>query len=105
MLSVLLQKKGADQRDGGARAVIPRNSEQHTPVKWLCVSDAPTRRSIHRLEEQHMLHHAIVFIVIAPVAAVFEFGGIASSAAGIAQILFVLFLILALAAFFVGRRK
>ena len=52
-----------------------------------------------------MLHHAIVFMVIAPVAAVFEFGGTASSAAGIAQILFVLFLILALAAFFVGRRK
>ena len=33
-----------------------------------------------------MLHYAVVFLVIALIAAVFGFGGIASSAVGIAQI-------------------
>ena len=38
-----------------------------------------------------MLHYAVVFFVIALIAALFGFGGIAASAAGIAKILFVLF--------------
>lgn len=37
-----------------------------------------------------MLHYAIVFLVIALIAAVFGFGGIAASAVGIAKILFCL---------------
>jgi uncharacterized membrane protein YtjA (UPF0391 family) len=49
-----------------------------------------------------MLHYAVVFFVIALVAALFGFGGIASSAVGIAQILFVVFAVLALASFLFG---
>jgi uncharacterized membrane protein YtjA (UPF0391 family) len=41
-----------------------------------------------------MLSWAILFFVLALIAAVFGFGGIASAFAGIAQFLFVLFLIL-----------
>ena len=52
-----------------------------------------------------MLHYAIIFFIIAIIAAVFGFGGIASSAAGIAQILFVNFLVLAIASFFFGRKR
>lgn len=53
-----------------------------------------------------MLHYAVVFFVIALIAAVFGFTGIAAGAAGIAKILFVLFLIGAVIAFFIslGRR-
>lgn len=53
-----------------------------------------------------MLHYAVVFFVIALVAALFGFGGIATGAAGIAKILFVLFLIGAIVTFFIslGRR-
>jgi uncharacterized membrane protein YtjA (UPF0391 family) len=40
-----------------------------------------------------MLHYAVVFFVIALIAAVFGFGGIAAGAAGIAKILFFTFLI------------
>jgi uncharacterized membrane protein YtjA (UPF0391 family) len=40
-----------------------------------------------------MLSWAITFFLIAMVAAVFGFGGIASSAAGIAQVLFFVFLV------------
>ena len=53
-----------------------------------------------------MLHYAVVFFIIALVAAVFGFGGIAAGAAGIAKILFIVFLIGALITFLmsVGRR-
>lgn len=52
-----------------------------------------------------MLHYAVVFLVIALIAAVFGFGGIAASAVGIAKILFIVFLILAVAAFLFGRGR
>jgi len=42
-----------------------------------------------------MLRYAITFFVIALIAAVFGFTGIAASAAGVAQLLFYGFLILA----------
>ena len=45
-------------------------------------------------KESNMLYWAAVFFVIAIVAAVFGFGGIASATAGIAKILFFIFLIL-----------
>ncbi len=41
-----------------------------------------------------MLSWAVTFLIIALIAAAFGFGGIASASAGIAQILFVLFLAL-----------
>lgn len=41
-----------------------------------------------------MLYYAVVFFIVALIAAVFGFGGIASASAGIAQILFVIFLVL-----------
>ena len=52
-----------------------------------------------------MLHYAVVFFVIALIAAVFGFGGIAAGAAGIAKILFVVFIILAIASFLFGRNR
>ncbi|MFP3384910.1 MULTISPECIES: DUF1328 domain-containing protein [Tritonibacter] len=45
-----------------------------------------------------MLGWALTFLVIALIAAVFGFGGIASASAGIAQILFFIFLVLFVAA-------
>jgi len=51
-----------------------------------------------------MLHWAAVFFVIALLAAVFGFGGIAASAVGIAKVLFFVFLILAVVSLVFGRR-
>ena len=45
-----------------------------------------------------MLGWALTFLVIALIAAVFGFGGIASTSAGIAQILFFIFLVMFIAA-------
>jgi uncharacterized membrane protein YtjA (UPF0391 family) len=39
-----------------------------------------------------MLHYAVVFFIIALIAAVFGFGGVAAGAAGIAKVLFFIFL-------------
>ena len=52
-----------------------------------------------------MLHYAVVFLVIALIAAVLGFGGIAAGAVGIAKILFFVFLIMAAVAFFMGRGR
>lgn len=41
-----------------------------------------------------MLYYALAFLLVAIIAAVFGFGGIASASAGIAQILFFVFLVL-----------
>jgi uncharacterized membrane protein YtjA (UPF0391 family) len=51
-----------------------------------------------------MLYYAVVFFVIALIAAVLGFGGIAASAAWIARLLFVVFLIGAIITFLLGRR-
>jgi|TARA_B110000211_G_C13938458_1_gene490502 uncharacterized membrane protein YtjA (UPF0391 family) len=41
-----------------------------------------------------MLHWALVFFIVSIVAALFGFGGIASSAVGIAKVLFFIFIVL-----------
>jgi uncharacterized membrane protein YtjA (UPF0391 family) len=63
------------------------------------------RRRLRPTKEFNMLHYAVVFFVIALIAALFGFGGIAAGAAGIAKILFVVFVILAVAAFLFGRNR
>jgi uncharacterized membrane protein YtjA (UPF0391 family) len=51
-----------------------------------------------------MLRYAVIFLIIAIIAAVFGFGGIAGDAAWIAKILLVVFLILAVLSFLFGRK-
>lgn len=51
-----------------------------------------------------MLYYAVVFLVIALIAAIFGFTGIYVAAAGIAKILFFLFIILFLVSLLFGRR-
>jgi uncharacterized membrane protein YtjA (UPF0391 family) len=46
-----------------------------------------------------MLYYAVMFFVIALIAAVLGFGGLAAGAAGIAKILFFVFLVIAVATF------
>jgi uncharacterized membrane protein YtjA (UPF0391 family) len=41
-----------------------------------------------------MLSYSLTFLIVAIIAAVFGFGGIASASAGIAQVLFFIFLVL-----------
>jgi uncharacterized membrane protein YtjA (UPF0391 family) len=57
-----------------------------------------------KYSEKVMLHYAIVFLIVALIAAVFGFGGIAAGAAGIAKVLFVVFLIGAVVSFLMHGR-
>ncbi|HLR38437.1 MAG TPA: DUF1328 domain-containing protein [Chitinophagaceae bacterium] len=50
-----------------------------------------------------MLGWAIAFLIIAIIAAVFGFGGIAASAVGIAKILFWIFIVLFILSLIFGR--
>ena len=52
-----------------------------------------------------MLYWAAVFFIIALVAAIFGFGGIAAGAAGIAKILFFAFLVLGVISLLIGRKS
>ena len=52
-----------------------------------------------------MLRWTITFLVIAIIAAKLGFGGIDAGAAGIAKILFYIFLVLFVLSFFIGRRS
>jgi len=52
-----------------------------------------------------MLSWALIFFVVAIIAAVFGFGGIASASTGIAQILFFLFLVLFVVSLIMGMAR
>lgn len=52
-----------------------------------------------------MLNWAFSFLVIALIAAVFGFGGIAADSANIAKVLFAVFLVLSLVGFVAGRGR
>lgn len=55
-------------------------------------------------KEVTMLGWVVTFVVIALVAALFGFGGIAASAAWFAKILFLVFIVLAIVALLLGRK-
>ncbi|GKT21784.1 hypothetical protein AVHM3334_06040 [Acidovorax sp. SUPP3334] len=66
----------------------------------------PTNPPEHLVqEEMDMLHYAVVFLVIALIAALFGFGGIAAGAVGIAKILFFVFVIMAVVTFVLSLLK
>ena len=52
-----------------------------------------------------MLNYAFLFLIIALIAAVLGFGVISGTAATIAKILFLVFLILFIASFILGKRR
>lgn len=62
--------------------------------------EAPPQRV--QSKEIEMLHYSVVFLVIALIAAVFGFGGIAAGAVEIAKILFFIFAIMAIVSFVVS---
>ena len=68
-------------------------------MRFAAMQTALPKKSKANSEEIVMLHYAVVFLVIALIAAVFGFGGIAAGAVGIAKILFFVFVIMAIVSF------
>jgi uncharacterized membrane protein YtjA (UPF0391 family) len=58
------------------------------------VIDRPIARPNIEVGDHRMLQWALIFLVVALIAGVLGFGGIASASAGIAKVLFFIFLIL-----------
>jgi uncharacterized membrane protein YtjA (UPF0391 family) len=58
-----------------------------------------------RKDHKHMLSWAITFLIIAIIAAILGFGGVAGTAVGIAKILFFVFLVLFVISLLMGRRS
>jgi uncharacterized membrane protein YtjA (UPF0391 family) len=56
-------------------------------------------------QELAMLHYSVIFLVIALIAALFGFGGIAAGAVEIAKILFFIFAIIAIVTFVISLVK
>ena len=52
-----------------------------------------------------MLHYSVVFLIIALIAAIFGFGGIAAGAVEIAKILFFIFAVIAMGTFVMSLIK
>ena len=52
-----------------------------------------------------MLHWSLMFLILAPIAGILGFGGIAGTAVGIAKNLFFVFLIVWLVGLLLGRRS
>jgi uncharacterized membrane protein YtjA (UPF0391 family) len=75
--------------------VVADGTDSGATLVCRCVDNQPKIST----PEDKMLHYAVVFFVIALVAALFGFTGLAAGAAGIAKILFFVFLAVAIVAF------
>jgi uncharacterized membrane protein YtjA (UPF0391 family) len=65
------------------------------PEQTQCVAfSGDERATLRQWRVKHMLYWAVTFFVVALIAAIMGFGGIAIAAAGIAKILFFVFLVL-----------
>ena len=80
------------------------SAESASHIPQLHTATRELRREPRVNQLKSMINWAITFLIIALIAAVLGFGGIAGTAVGIAQILFFVFLILCVIAFVMGRR-
>jgi len=90
------------------RACAEHAKQTRTEAPQQCGA-SPKQRLLEQLlrssaRRNIMLHYAVVFLVIALIAGLFGFGIIASTAAGVAKILFLVFLVLFLVTLLRGRR-
>lgn len=61
--------------------------------------------TVARIERKKMLYYALVFFIVALIAALFGFTGIAAGAVGIAKILFFVFILLFAVSLIMGMMR
>jgi uncharacterized membrane protein YtjA (UPF0391 family) len=97
-----------------AQELLLQETAAHT--RWICIdagacasmqahaaSGGPPSQSFQLFtEERPMLRYAAIFFIIAIIAAVFGFGGIAAGAAEIAKVLFFIFIVIFLVTLLMG---
>jgi uncharacterized membrane protein YtjA (UPF0391 family) len=112
------ERRGSSNRRAGSGSFAPRNLARAAPPVGTLLARAqaaakqgvvqsPTTGAPFQCRQRRcvVLYYAVVFLVIALVAALFGFTGIAAGAAGIAKILFYVFLVVALVAFIAGLMR
>jgi uncharacterized membrane protein YtjA (UPF0391 family) len=91
-----------------------RKSQKLIPVQrtkayaWYRLSENHFNKKLLSFQSDQgvfMLHYSVIFLVIALIAAIFGFGGIAAGAVEIAKILFVIFAIMAVITFVISLLK
>jgi uncharacterized membrane protein YtjA (UPF0391 family) len=92
----------ATTRDRGERA---HGTSVEVSLIGLTLGSTLLPQTTHHLEPPIMFNWAIIFFIIALLAAVFGFGGIAGAAAGAAKITFIVALVLAVASFISSRGR
>lgn len=70
----------------------------------LPAAPSPTLADSTAVRRLFMLTWSVLFLIIAIIAALFGFTGIAGTAVGIAKVLFFVFLVLFVISLFLGRR-
>jgi uncharacterized membrane protein YtjA (UPF0391 family) len=75
-------------------------TERDAAIRWCEMLTFSTPDSSSIL----MLHYSLVFLIVAIIAAVLGFSGIAGTATWIAKVLFFVFLVVWLIAFITGRK-
>jgi uncharacterized membrane protein YtjA (UPF0391 family) len=78
------------------------------PANFDLAHASPPPKAIRLSKERNtstMLSWAITFLIIAIIAAILGFGGVAGTAVGIAKILFFVFLVLFVVSLLMGRRS
>lgn len=83
--------------------MTPSDSSSRSDAHASNLAQARAKGHLPSAEGVVMLHFAVVFFIIALVAALLGFASIAAGAASIAQILFVVFVVMAIAGFVVGE--
>jgi uncharacterized membrane protein YtjA (UPF0391 family) len=89
-------------RSAGHVAEGPAPADNHGMIGMPAARAAASPRVVRLSLESTMLYWSAIFFVIALIAAIFGFGGIADGAVDIAKVLFFLFIVLFLISFVVS---
>lgn len=89
-----------DEREGARKARGNEDQGQAETQVEIVTARAPV--VLHSDQEVSMLRYALIFFIIAIIAAVLGFGGIAAGAAEIAKILFYIFVVIFLVTLVLG---
>jgi uncharacterized membrane protein YtjA (UPF0391 family) len=82
---------------------VALNDARQNPMSESGGIGPPANQPVNRsTREGFMLRYAVIFFIIAIIAAFFGFGGIATGAAEIAKILFFIFIVIFLATLLLG---
>ena len=82
-----------------ARPALARSLQTESQAR------APQRHSRFPASEIIVLYYAVVYFIVALIAALVGFGGIAAGAAGIAKILFIIFLLVSVVTFMLSLAR